>query len=116
MKDYPDEWITILNNAFFHKKPDISFQYLDFKRKAGNVLYVLSSNKLQHITILRYLGLNADTMEYLDGFLQDEDTNLEGSYHVLTSIWKIVHILIFEKFWPYLKSIVSLSFSYHGEQ
>ena len=47
MKDYPDEWITILNNAFFHKKPDISFQYLDFKRKAGNVLYVLSSNKLQ---------------------------------------------------------------------
>ena len=48
MKDYPDEQITILNNAFFHKKSHISFKYLDFKRKAGNSLYVLSSNKLQH--------------------------------------------------------------------
>ena len=47
MKDYPDERITILNNAFFHKKSYISFKYLDFKRKAGNALYVLSSNKLQ---------------------------------------------------------------------
>ena len=43
MKDYPNERITILNNAFFHKKPFISFKYLDFKRKAGNSLYVLSS-------------------------------------------------------------------------
>ena len=47
MKDYPDKQITILNNAFFHKKSYISFKYLDFKRKAGNALYVLSSNKLQ---------------------------------------------------------------------
>ena len=43
MKDYPDERIIILNNAFFHKKPFILFKYLDFKRKAGNSLYVLSS-------------------------------------------------------------------------
>ena len=55
MKDYPNERITILNNAFFHKKPYISFKYLDFKRKAGNSLYVLSSNKLQHITKLSNL-------------------------------------------------------------
>ena len=45
MKDYPDERITILNNAFFHKKSHISFKYLNFKRKAGNASYVLSSNK-----------------------------------------------------------------------
>ena len=50
MKDYPDERITILNNAFFQKKPYISFKYLDFTRKAGNASYVLSNNKLQHIT------------------------------------------------------------------
>ena len=50
MKDYPGERITILNKAFFHKKPYISFQYLDFKRKSGNASYALSSNKLQHIT------------------------------------------------------------------
>ena len=70
MKDYPDEQITILNNAFFHKKSHISFKYLDFKRKEINALYALSRNKLQHITILRYLSLSADSMEYLDGFLQ----------------------------------------------
>ena len=40
-----------LNNDFFHKKSHIiSFKYLDFKRKAGNASYVLSNNKLQHIT------------------------------------------------------------------
>ena len=50
MKDYPYERITILNKAFFHKKSHISFKYLDFKRKAGNASYVLSNNKLQHIT------------------------------------------------------------------
>ena len=56
MKDYPDEKITILNNAFFHKKSHIiSFKHLDFKRKAGNALYVLSSNKLQHIAQLSNL-------------------------------------------------------------
>ena len=81
MKDYPDERIIILNKAFFHKKSHISFKYLDFKRKARNSLYVLSSNKLQHITKLRNLGLNADSTKYMDGFLQNEDTNFEGSYH-----------------------------------
>ena len=51
MKDYPDEKITILNNYFFHKKSHIiPFKYLDFKRKTGNASYVLSNNKLQHIT------------------------------------------------------------------
>ena len=49
MKDYPDERITILNNAFFHKKSHISFKYLYIKRKAGNDSYLLSTNKLQHI-------------------------------------------------------------------
>ena len=87
MKDYPDERITILNNAFFHKKPYISFKYLDFKRKAGNSLYVLSS---KYITWLSNLGQNVDSMKYLDGFLQDEDTNFESSYHVLAKIWKIM--------------------------
>ena len=48
MKDYPDERITILNNAFFHKKSHISFKYLNFKRKAGNASYVLSSTKLSY--------------------------------------------------------------------
>ena len=56
MKDYLDEQITILNNPFFHKKSHISFKYLDFKRKAGNSLYILSSNKLQHIAKLSSLG------------------------------------------------------------
>ena len=55
MKDYPDERITILNKAFFHKKLHISLKYLDFKRKEGNALYVLSSNKLQHIAQLSNL-------------------------------------------------------------
>ena len=49
MKNYPDERITILNKAFFHKKLHISLKYSDFKRKAGNSLYVLSSDKLKHI-------------------------------------------------------------------
>ena len=87
MKDYPDEQITILNNAFFHKKSYISFKYLDFKRKAGNSLYVLSS---KHITKLSNLGLSTDSMKYLDGFLQYEDTNFESSYHVLAKVWKIM--------------------------
>ena len=69
MKDYPDERITILNKAFFHKKLHISLKYLDFKRKEGNALYVLSSNKLQYITKLSNLDLCADSIEYLDGFL-----------------------------------------------
>ena len=98
MKDYPDEQITILNKAFFHKKSHNSFKYLDFKRKAGNALYVLSSNKLQHIKKLSNLGLRADNMKNLDGFLQDEDNNIEGSYHVLAIIWKIMYILIFSNF------------------
>ena len=49
MKNKPDERITILNKTFFHKKSHISFKYLDFKRKAGNAPYFLSSNKLHHI-------------------------------------------------------------------
>jgi len=28
-------------------------------------------------------------MKYLDGFLQDEDTNFEASYHVLTKFGKL---------------------------
>ena len=48
-KDKPDERITILNKVFFHKNPHISFKCLYLKRKAGNSLYILSSNKLHHI-------------------------------------------------------------------
>jgi len=107
----------ILNKAFFPKKSHISFKYLDFKRKAGNVLSALSSNKLQHITILRYLGLSADSMEYLDGFLHDEDTNFEGSYHVLAkNMENYVYSYFCEFCWDYLKSIVSLSSAYHNKQ
>ena len=44
MKDYPDERIAVLGDAFFHKKSHISFKCLNFKRKAGNASYVLSNN------------------------------------------------------------------------
>ena len=113
MKDYPDEQITILNKAFFHKKSHNSFKYLDFKRKAGNALYVLSSNKLQYITKLSNLDLCADSMEYLDGFFKDEDTN----YHVLAkNLEYYIYSYFCEFCWDYLKSIVSLSSTYHNKQ
>jgi len=118
MKDYPDERIIILNKAFFHKKSHISFKYLDFKRKARNSLYVLSSNKLQHITKLRNLGLNADSTKYMDGFLQNEDTNFEGSYHpcLCKNLENCVYSYFWKFCWAHLKSKVNLLFYYQGKQ
>ena len=67
-------------------------------------------------TKLSNLGQNVDSMKYLDGFLQDEDTNFEGSYHVLAKNLENYVYSYFCKFcWDYLKNIVNLSFAYHGK-
>ena len=55
MKDYPDEQITILNNAFFHKKIKYFIQIFRLQKKSRECFICFIKQQITDITKLSNL-------------------------------------------------------------